>query len=185
MCLPQSEEPIYSLSCCSPWITGKGAGWLLRAGVVVTRLCPAATGRVPAPLPMARETFPSTSSTLRALRLQREWLEWEDRRRAATQRWCRGPRCPPSSRARLTRPRHSCRDPAVHNALFSGDLQQVQALFQDEDAANMIVETVSDQLAWSPEQGREQQVGAEEEGEGRGVGLERGNSSAPPPPPRT
>ncbi|XP_045693560.1 ankyrin repeat and SOCS box protein 16 [Phyllostomus hastatus] len=102
---------------------------------------------------MAREPFPSTSSSLRSLRLQREWREWEERRRAAAQRWCRGPRCPPSSRARLTRPRHSCRDPAVHSALFSGDLQQVQALFQDEEAANMIVETVSDQLAWSPEQG--------------------------------
>ncbi|EPY88884.1 hypothetical protein CB1_000148003 [Camelus ferus] len=51
------------------------------------------------------------------------------------------------------RPRRSCRDPAVHNALFSGDLQQIQALFQDEDAANMIVETVSNQLAWSAEQG--------------------------------
>ncbi|CAD7667049.1 unnamed protein product [Nyctereutes procyonoides] len=101
---------------------------------------------------MAEETFPFTSSTLRALRLQREWLEWEDRRRAAAQQ-CRSQRCPPSARARLARPRRCCRDPAVHNALFSGDLQQVQALFQDEDAANMIVETVSNQLAWSAEQG--------------------------------
>ncbi|XP_049716824.1 ankyrin repeat and SOCS box protein 16 [Elephas maximus indicus] len=101
---------------------------------------------------MARETFPFTSSTLRSLHLQREWLEWEDRRRAITQQ-CRSRRCPPSPRARLTRPRRSCRDPAVHNALFSGDLQQVQALFQDEEAANMIVETVSNQLAWSAEQG--------------------------------
>ncbi|KAM6163116.1 ankyrin repeat and SOCS box protein 16 [Rhynchocyon petersi] len=101
---------------------------------------------------MARETFPFTSSTLRSLRLQREWLEWEDRRRAlAQQRWSR--RCPSSPRALLSRPRRSCRDPAVHNALFSGDLQQVQALFQDEEAANMIVETVSNQLAWSAEQG--------------------------------
>ncbi|KAL4834831.1 hypothetical protein H8958_010610 [Nasalis larvatus] len=101
---------------------------------------------------MARETFPFTSSTLRSLRLQREWLEWEDRRRAAAQQ-CRSRRCPSSPRARLTRPHRSCRDPAVHHALFSGDLQQVQALFQDEEAANMIVETVSNQLAWSAEQG--------------------------------
>ncbi|XP_027424461.2 ankyrin repeat and SOCS box protein 16 isoform X1 [Zalophus californianus] len=101
---------------------------------------------------MAEETFPFTSSTRRALRLQREWLEWEDRRRAAAQQ-CRSQRCPPSARARLTRPRRCCRDPAVHNALFSGDLRQVQALFQEEDAANMIVETVSNQLAWSAEQG--------------------------------
>ncbi|XP_077020300.1 ankyrin repeat and SOCS box protein 16 [Tamandua tetradactyla] len=101
---------------------------------------------------MAGETFPFTSSTLRSLRLQREWLEWEDRRRAAAWR-CRSQRCPSSPRARLTRPRRSCRDPVVHNALFSGDLQQVQTLFQDEEAANMIVETVSNQLAWSAEQG--------------------------------
>nr|XP_011718305.1 ankyrin repeat and SOCS box protein 16 [Macaca nemestrina] len=101
---------------------------------------------------MARETFPFTSSTLRSLRLQREWLEWEDRRRAAAQQ-CRSRRCPSSPQARLTRPHRSCRDPAVHHALFSGDLQQVQALFQDEEAANMIVETVSNQLAWSAEQG--------------------------------
>ncbi|XP_003270799.1 ankyrin repeat and SOCS box protein 16 [Nomascus leucogenys] len=101
---------------------------------------------------MARETFPFTSSTLRSLRLQREWLEWEDRRREAAQQ-CRSRRCPSSPRARLTRPHRSCQDPAVHHALFSGNLQQVQALFQDEEAANMIVETVSNQLAWSAEQG--------------------------------
>ncbi|XP_004451633.2 ankyrin repeat and SOCS box protein 16 [Dasypus novemcinctus] len=101
---------------------------------------------------MAGETFPFTSSTLRSLRLQREWLEWEDRRRAAAQQ-CRSRRCPPSPRSRLTRPCRCCRDPVVHNALFSGDLRQVQTLFQDEEAANMIVETVSNQLAWSAEQG--------------------------------
>lgn len=114
---------------------------------------------------MAGETFPFTSSTLRALRLQREWLEWEDRRRAAAHQ-CRRHRYLSSPQARLRRPRRSCRDPAVHNALFSGDLQQVQILFQDEEAANMIVETVSNQLAWSAEQGREHYL------EGRKMGQE-------------
>lgn len=109
---------------------------------------------------MAGESFPFTSSTLRALRLQREWLDWEDRRRAAVQQ-CRRHRDLPSPQARLLRPRRSCRDPAVHNALFSGDLQQLQILFQDEDAANMIVETVSNQLAWSAEQGRECHLGGQ------------------------
>lgn len=147
-----------------------------------TWLCPAATDQTPGPLRMAEETFPFTSSTLRSLRLQQEWLEWEDRRRAAAQQG-RNRRCPPSSRARLTRPRHSCRDPVVHSALFSGDLQQVQALFQDEDTANMIVETVSNQLAWSAEQGREHQTGTEEEEEGSGVGGgEKGRALAPSPP---
>lgn len=130
---------------------------------------------------MAGETFPFTSSTLRSLRLKREWLEWEDRRRAAAQQY-QSQRCPSSSRTQLTRPRRSCRDPAVHNALFSGDLQQIQALFQDEGAANMIVETVSNQLAWSAEQGREHPVGAEEEGEGGGEGG--GGAWAPSPPSR-
>lgn len=102
---------------------------------------------------MAGESFPFTSSALRALRLQREWLEWEDRRRAAAQR-CRSHRDPAAARVRLARPRRRCCDPAVHSALFTGDLQQVQALFRDEEAANVIVETVSNQLAWSAEQGR-------------------------------
>jgi ankyrin repeat/SOCS box protein 16 len=109
---------------------------------------------------MAGESFPFTSSTLRALRLQREWLDWEDRRRAAAQQ-CRRHRDLPCPQAQLLRPRRSCRDPAVHNALFSGDLQQLQILFQDEDAANMIVETVSNQLAWSAEQGREHHLGGQ------------------------
>lgn len=113
---------------------------------------------------MAGETFPFTSSTLRALRLQREWLEWEDRRRAAAHR-SRSQRYLSSPQARLTRPHRSCRDPAVHNALFSGDLQQVQILFQDEEAANMIVETVSNQLAWSAEQGKEDHLGGQKRGE--------------------
>lgn len=131
---------------------------------------------------MARETFPFTSSTLRALRLQREWLEWEDRRRAAAQQ-CRSHRCASSLRARLTRPRRSCRDPAVHNALFSGDLQQVQALFEDEEAANMIVETVSNQLAWSAEQGKEHQGGGRTKRDGGGEAESLGPS--PPCTPKT
>lgn len=120
---------------------------------------------------MAGESFPFTSSTLRALRLQRDWLEWEDRRRAAA-RQCRSQRYLSSPQARLTRPRRSCRDPAVHNALFSGDLQQVQILFQDEEAANMIVETVSNQLAWSAEQGKEYHPGGQKRGEVWGWGRE-------------
>uniref|UniRef100_A0A8C2W566 ASB16 n=2 Tax=Chinchilla lanigera TaxID=34839 RepID=A0A8C2W566_CHILA len=101
---------------------------------------------------MAGQSFPFTTSALRSLRLQREWLEWEDRRRAVARR-CRSHRDPAEARVQLAKPHRRCRDPAVHSALFAGDLQQVQALFQDEEAANMIVETVSNQLAWSAEQG--------------------------------
>ncbi|XP_004621051.2 ankyrin repeat and SOCS box protein 16 [Sorex araneus] len=94
---------------------------------------------------------PLASSTPRARRLQQEWLEWEDRRAAAQQ--ARSRRGPPSSWAQVSRPRRTCQDPAVHSALLAGDLPQVRALIQDREAANMVVETVSNQLAWSAEQG--------------------------------
>uniref|UniRef100_A0A8C6S0Y6 Ankyrin repeat and SOCS box-containing 16 n=1 Tax=Nannospalax galili TaxID=1026970 RepID=A0A8C6S0Y6_NANGA len=68
-------------------------------------------------------------STLRALRLQQEWLEWEDRRRAAAQQ-CRSHRYLSSPQPLLLRPHRSY-----------------------EEAANIIVETVNNQLAWSAEQG--------------------------------
>lgn len=103
---------------------------------------------------MARHNFLFTASALRGIRLQREWLEWEDWRQAVARRRCRSHKNPAKACARLLGPRHRCRDPTVHSALFDGDLQRVQALFQDEEAANGIMATVSNQLAWSAEQGR-------------------------------
>ncbi|NXY82490.1 ASB16 protein, partial [Alcedo cyanopectus] len=104
---------------------------------------------------MAQETFTFTSSALRSLRLQRELLEQEDRRRAlawesATRRFLSANPRPPA-----TSPRRSqyCRDPAVHNALYAGDLQRVKSIFKDETTANLVMETVSEELVWSPEQG--------------------------------
>uniref|UniRef100_A0A286XZQ2 Ankyrin repeat and SOCS box containing 16 n=1 Tax=Cavia porcellus TaxID=10141 RepID=A0A286XZQ2_CAVPO len=102
---------------------------------------------------MARHNFLFTASALRGIRLQREWLEWEDWRQAVARRRCRSHKNPAKACARLLGPRHRCRDPTVHSALFDGDLQRVQALFQDEEAANGIMATVSNQLAWSAEQG--------------------------------
>ncbi|NWZ86839.1 ASB16 protein, partial [Poecile atricapillus] len=104
---------------------------------------------------MAHETFAFSSSALRSLRLQRELLEREDRRRAlarqsASRRSLPGtPRAPPSPPRR----RQFCRDPAVHNALYAGDLPRVQSIFRDEAAANLVLEMVSEELVWSPEQG--------------------------------
>uniref|UniRef100_A0A8C9FPV4 ASB16 n=1 Tax=Pavo cristatus TaxID=9049 RepID=A0A8C9FPV4_PAVCR len=104
---------------------------------------------------MAQETFAFSSSALRSLRAQRELLEREERRRALAREWAArrlqppNPR-PPHSSAR--RPR-CCRDPAVHNALYAGDLQRVKGIFRDESTANMVLETVSEELVWSPEQG--------------------------------
>ncbi|NWR81782.1 ASB16 protein, partial [Centropus unirufus] len=99
---------------------------------------------------MAQETFAFSPSALRSLQLQRELLEQEERRRALAHRFL-----PSSLRSPLTparRPRY-CRDPAVHNALYAGDLERVKSIFKDESTANMVMETVSEELVWSPEQG--------------------------------
>ncbi|XP_069733410.1 ankyrin repeat and SOCS box protein 16 [Phaenicophaeus curvirostris] len=104
---------------------------------------------------MAQETFAFTSSALRSLRLQRELLEQEDRRRALAREWATRRFLPASARPPLTparRPQY-CRDPAVHNALYAGDLQRVKSIFKDEATANLVMETVSEELVWSPEQG--------------------------------
>ncbi|NWH75394.1 ASB16 protein, partial [Piaya cayana] len=104
---------------------------------------------------MAQETFAFTSSALRSLRLQQELLEQEDRRRALAREWATRRFLPASARPPLTparRPQY-CRDPAVHNALYAGDLQRVKSIFKDEATANLVMETVSEELVWSPEQG--------------------------------
>lgn len=107
---------------------------------------------------MSKETFVFTSSTLRSLRLQQEMLEWDDRRRAAS-RQSASRRYQPTSRSSLTFPRSSrrpqyCRDPAIHNALYTGDLPSVQSIFKDETTTNLIMETVSEELVWSAEMGK-------------------------------
>lgn len=107
---------------------------------------------------MSKETFTFTSSTLRSLRLQQEMLEWEDRRRAAS-RQSVSRRYQPSlgSLSALPKPARRpqyCRDPAVHNALYTGDLPRVRSIFKDESTANLIVETLSEELVWSAEMGK-------------------------------
>ncbi|NXT20830.1 ASB16 protein, partial [Syrrhaptes paradoxus] len=127
---------------------------------------------------MAQESFAFTSSALRSLRLQRELLEQEDRRRAlaresATRRFLPASPRPPLTPSR--RPQY-CRDPAVHNALYTGDLPRVKSIFKDETTANLIMETVTEELVWSPEQGlwvlspRRQQTSALRIAAARGYG---------------
>ena len=104
---------------------------------------------------MAQETFAFTSSALRSLRLQRELLEQEDRRRALAREWATRRFLPASPRPPLPparRPQY-CRDPAVHNALYTGDLLRIQSIFKDEITTNLVMEMVSEELVWSPEQG--------------------------------
>uniref|UniRef100_A0A8B9DU91 Ankyrin repeat and SOCS box containing 16 n=1 Tax=Anser cygnoides TaxID=8845 RepID=A0A8B9DU91_ANSCY len=104
---------------------------------------------------MAQETFAFSSSALRSLRLQRELLEQEERRRALARESATRRLLPAATRPPLAPPRRPqyCRDPAVHNALYTGDLERVKSIFKDEATANMVLETVSEELVWSPEQG--------------------------------
>lgn len=106
-------------------------------------------------VPMAQETFAFTSSALRSLRLQRELLEQEDRRRALARESAMRRILPASPRPPPATPRRPqyCRDPAVHNALYTGDLLRIKSIFKDEITANLVMETVSEELVWSPEQG--------------------------------
>ncbi|KAM8795262.1 ankyrin repeat and SOCS box protein 16 [Eudromia elegans] len=101
---------------------------------------------------MAQESFAFSAPALRSLRLQRELLEREERRRAlareaATRRLL--PPAPPRPPARPPR----CRDPAAQHALYAGDLPRVRSIFGDESAANAVVETVTEELRWEPELG--------------------------------
>ncbi|NXK41350.1 ASB16 protein, partial [Piprites chloris] len=104
---------------------------------------------------MAHETFAFSSSALRLLRLQREVLEREDRRRALAREWATRRFLPEPLQVPPGPPRQRqyCRDPAVHNALYAGDLPRIQSIFKDEATANLVLEMVSEELVWSPEQG--------------------------------
>lgn len=104
---------------------------------------------------MAKETFPYSSATLRSLQQQREQLEDEERRRAVrsqclTRRFLPDPRPsnPPANRRR-----QYCRDTAIHNALYTGDVERIKGIFKEDGSAEVFVETVSEELQWSPEMG--------------------------------
>ncbi|KAK6473057.1 ankyrin repeat and SOCS box protein 16-like [Huso huso] len=106
-----------------------------------------------------RDTFVFTSATLRDLRVQQELLDLETRRRALA-RWSADRRrfYPEARKIIIPRPRPGaepkyCRDAAFHSALFTGDLDKIKCIFNDEATSNMIIETLNDELAWSPEMG--------------------------------
>ncbi|XP_063815986.1 ankyrin repeat and SOCS box protein 16 [Pseudophryne corroboree] len=104
---------------------------------------------------MSSETFPFTAATLRSLQRQREQLENEDRRRAVnrqclTRRFLpnRQPLNPPANRRR-----QYCRDAVIHNALYTGDFERIRGIFKEDGSAEVVVETTSEELQWSPEMG--------------------------------
>lgn len=113
---------------------------------------------------MSKDTFPFTSTSLRSLRLEQEYQEWEDARRALAQRRAmtgaplpRAPRPPPRQRrlqeVRAPPPQVRCRDTAVHNTFKCGDMKGVYAVLKDPAMVNALMETVHEEMVWTPEMG--------------------------------
>uniref|UniRef100_A0A673ADG6 Ankyrin repeat and SOCS box containing 16 n=1 Tax=Sphaeramia orbicularis TaxID=375764 RepID=A0A673ADG6_9TELE len=93
---------------------------------------------------MSKETFPFTSTSLRSLRVEQELQEWEDARRALAHRRA-------MSRAPL--PPVRCRDTAIHNTFMCGDMKGVYAVLKDPAMVNALMETVHEEMVWTPEMG--------------------------------
>ncbi|XP_053556032.1 ankyrin repeat and SOCS box protein 16 [Bombina bombina] len=105
---------------------------------------------------MSRNTFPFTDTTLRALQQQREQLEREDRRRAVSRQCLTRMAILPSSRSFRppgSRSQQYCRDAAIHNALYTGDGERLRAIFKEDRSAEVLVETVTEELQWNQEMG--------------------------------
>ncbi|KAM3863737.1 ankyrin repeat and SOCS box protein 16 [Diretmus argenteus] len=117
---------------------------------------------------MSKETFPFTSTSLRSLRLEQEFQEWEDARRALAQRRAmsraplpRAPRPPPRRQQQQQRLQEvrappspvRCRDTAVHNTFMCGDMRGVYAVLKDPAMVNALMETVHEEMVWAPEMG--------------------------------
>ncbi|KAI1887262.1 hypothetical protein AGOR_G00188200 [Albula goreensis] len=112
---------------------------------------------------MSRDTFAFSSASLRSLRLEQDFQDWEDTRRALARRRAltRTP-LPPAPRTqerrRLqpgppARAPHRCRDPAVHNTFLCGDITRVYVVLQDPAMVNALMETVQEEMVWAPEMG--------------------------------
>lgn len=128
---------------------------------------------------MSKHTFPFTTTSLRALRLEREQQDWEEARRALAHRRAMTrapvaraapppPRPPPGpggggggggrtttrlQEVRAPPPPVRCRDPAVHNTFMCGDMRGVYALLKDPALVNGLMETVHEEMVWTPEMG--------------------------------
>lgn len=117
---------------------------------------------------MSKETFPFTSTSLRSLRLEQEFQEWEDARRTLAHRRAmtraplpQAPRPPPRPLPRQQRlqevraapPQVRCRDTAIHNTFMCGDMKGVYAVLKDPAMVNALMETVHEEMVWAPEMG--------------------------------
>ncbi|XP_023266767.1 ankyrin repeat and SOCS box protein 16 isoform X2 [Seriola lalandi dorsalis] len=113
---------------------------------------------------MSKDTFPFSSTSLRSLRLEQEYQEWQDARRALAQRRAltraplpRAPRPPPRQQrlqeVRAPPPQARCRDTAIHNTFMFGDMKGVYAVLKDPAMVNALMETVHEEMVWAPEMG--------------------------------
>ncbi|XP_004071300.1 ankyrin repeat and SOCS box protein 16 isoform X1 [Oryzias latipes] len=113
---------------------------------------------------MSKHTFPFSSTSLRSLRLEQDFQEWEDARRALAQRRAivsaplpRAPRPPPRQQrlqeVRAPPPQSRCRDAAIHNTFMYGDMKGVYAVLKDPGMVNALMETVHEEMVWIPEMG--------------------------------
>ncbi|XP_051796986.1 ankyrin repeat and SOCS box protein 16 [Acanthochromis polyacanthus] len=114
---------------------------------------------------MSKETFPFSSTSLRSLRLEQELQDWEDARRALAHRRAmtraplpRAPRPPPRQQQRLQEvrappPQVHCRDTSIHNTFMCGDMKGVYAVLKDPAMVNALMETVHEEMVWTPEMG--------------------------------
>ncbi len=113
---------------------------------------------------MSKDTFPFSSTSLRSLRLEQEFQEWEDARRALAQRRAMtraplppAPRPPPRQQrlqeVRAPPPQVRCRDTAVHNTFMCGDMKGVYVVLKEPGMVNALMETVHEEMVWTPEMG--------------------------------
>lgn len=70
----------------------------------------------------------------------------------------RAPRPPPRQQQRLQEvrappPQLRCRDTAVHNTFMCGDMKGVYAVLKDPAMVNALMETVQEEMVWTPEMG--------------------------------
>ncbi|XP_060882662.1 ankyrin repeat and SOCS box protein 16 [Labrus mixtus] len=115
---------------------------------------------------MSKDTFPFSSTSLRSLRLEQEFQEWEDARRSLAHRRTmtraplpRAPRPPTRQQGqrlqevRAPPPQVRCRDTAIHNTFMCGDMKGVYAVLKDPGMVNALMETVHEEMIWAPEMG--------------------------------
>lgn len=113
---------------------------------------------------MSKDTFAFSSSSLRSLRLEQEYQDWQDARRALAHRRAMtraplapAPRPPPRQQrlqeVRAPPPQARCRDTAVHNTFMFGDMKGVYAVLKDPAMVNALMETVHEEMVWAPEMG--------------------------------